>query len=263
MEILNDLAELLLPLKGVLAACAVLVVLMLVLRVCFGKGSKINRAVSAAVAILLMYVLAVILHCTGKEYDILLSGLPLVTVSGSQIRLLSVQNTDFPVLCSALLKTLTLALLVTGFDSAFSKNQKFIFWLLNRCLVVACAGLSQLLVCWLFESILPPSVLEYAPMILLGALVFTMLLGALKLLLGIALAVVNPIIAALYTFFFASKIGKTLSRAVLTTVILTVLMAVAEQLGFVSLSMVGANALTFLLPVAVLFGVWYIPTKLL
>ena len=38
--------------------------------------------------------------------------------------------------------------------------------------------------------------------ILLGILVAMLLLGALKLFVGIALATINPIIGALYTFFF-------------------------------------------------------------
>ena len=100
-------------------------------------------------------------------------------------------------------------------------------------------------------------------MILLGILVLMLLLGALKLLVGIALTAVNPIIAAFYTFFFASMVGKQISKAVVTTGILCAIVAVLNHFGFVVISL-SLLALPVLLPVIiVLAGIWYLINRVL
>ena len=78
----------------------------------------------------------------------------------------------------------------------------------------------HLIVTQLFTTYLPQGLVTYAPTILLALLVLLLLVGALKIVVGAILATVNPLIGAFYTFFFATIVGKALSKAMLTALLL-------------------------------------------
>ena len=125
-------------------------------------------------------------------------------------------------------------------------------------MTVLLAVVIQALLVWVTNTYLPADFLKWAPVILMGILVLLLCLGALKLLVGIALTAINPIIAALYTFFFASKVGKQLSKAIVTTGMLCAIVVVLNHLGFVVVSL-SLLVLPVLLPVIlVLTGIWYL-----
>ena len=100
-------------------------------------------------------------------------------------------------------------------------------------------------------------------MILLGILVAMLLLGVLKVFVGIALATINPIIGALYTFFFSSLVGKQLSKAVLTTILLSLLVHGLNYLGYSVISLVGISLLPLLPVILVLLALWYLVNQVL
>ena len=90
-----------------------------------------------------------------------------------------------------------------------------------------------------------------------------LLLGVLKIVLGLVLATVNPIIAGLYAFFFSHRIGKMLSRAVLTTVILSALVLVLEHVGLTAISISSAVLAAYIPLLILLLVLWYILSHLL
>ena len=94
-----------------------------------------------------------------------------------------------------------------------------------------------------FVTYAPAFILQYAPVILLGFLVFVMFLGLIRLVLGVALAAVNPILAGIYGFFFMHRIGKKISTAVIATMLLGVILALTEYFGYSVISLAGGNLL--------------------
>jgi hypothetical protein len=114
----------------------------------------------------------------------------------------------------------------------------------------------------ILEAFLPEGLLTWAPVVLLGLLVLMLLVGALKLLVGLVLSTVNPLIGALYTFFFANIIGKQISKAVLTTAILAGIVTLMHYLGIAAVY-IAASALAVYIPLLIiLLLLWYLVGKI-
>ena len=94
--------------------------------------------------------------------------------------------------------------------------------------------------------------------ILLGVLVCLLLLGVLNVLLGLVLAVVNPILGAIYAFFFSNMIGKEITKAVFSTVLLCLLFVVLDQLGFYQLDISQSSFITYLPMTCFTMLLWYL-----
>ena len=77
------------------------------------------------------------------------------------------------------------------------------------------------------------------------------------------MATVNPLIGFLYTFFFANIVGKMLTRAMLTTVLLTGMVYAINCLGIAAV-LISTAALVAYIPLLILLLVlWFILGKLL
>ena len=128
-------------------------------------------------------------------------------------------------------------------------------------LTVAIAYVLHLVVVGLFTKYLPEGLVVYAPTVLLAILVLMLLTGALKVVVGAVLVTVNPIIGGLYTFFFATIVGKMVSKAVLTAALLSALVLALNYVGITTIS-VAMDALKAYIPlVAGLAGIWYLQHK--
>ena len=240
-----------------------ILVLGFLIRLLLGKQSGLNHAISSAIGILFLYILGAMLYGTSTYLSGLLASLPFVAVANGNLALFCFHGADFQQICEMLVRCITLAFFVNLLDTMFPKGKNFFMWLLFRLLTVFLSVIIQTLLVWAASAFLPADFLKLAPMILLGILVLMLLLGALKLLVGIALTAVNPIIAAFYTFFFASMVGKQISKAVVTTGILCAIVAVLNHFGFVVISL-SLLALPVLLPVIiVLAGIWYLINRVL
>ena len=98
-------------------------------------------------------------------------------------------------------------------------------------------------------------------MILLGILLLSLALGALKLIVGALIATVNPLLAVLYTFFFASVLGKMVTRAILSTMILCAIVYALNYFGIFSI-FIGTGVLIAYIPLLVaLLILWFIIGK--
>ena len=74
----------------------------------------------------------------------------------------------------------------------------------------------------------------------------------------VIIAFLDPIIGALYTFFFSNIIGRNLAKALVTTALVTALMALLEQLELTTI-FIAASGLTAYIPLLVIVLVlWYI-----
>lgn len=235
----------------------------LVGRFVFGKRSLLNNVVSSAIGILFIYAATVVMKSAGAAWDHRLPTLPFVEIAQNHLMLFRFQGAHYTVICSELLSMVILAFLVNVVDGWFSRAKSFLGWLFCRILCVVLGFILYLAVLWAFGTFLPKDLATYAPTVLLGILVLLLLTGVLKFVVGAALTTVNPIIGGLYTFFFATVIGKQVTKAVLTTLLLTGLVLLLRYLGVTSVY-TGLTALYAYIPFALGFvGLWYLASRVL
>ena len=157
---------------------------------------------------------------------------------------------------------LILAFLVNLVDNWLPKGKGILRWSWWRILTVAIGLLLHYGVTWLFNRYLPLGIVTYAPVILLAILLLMLLTGALRYILGVILATVNPLVAALYTFFFASVIGKQITKAVFTTAILSGIILLLQEMGITTLSLSSGALIAYIPFLLVLVLVWFLISKL-
>ena len=231
-------------------------------RFVFGKRSVLNNAVSSAIGILFIYTISVLLRMGGVDFNGFVTPLPFVQIFGDYMYLFSFPDAHYTVICSELLSMVILAFLVNLADSWMPKGKNILTWFLFRCLTVAVGYLMHFIVLGLLAKYLPEGILTYAPVILLGLLILLLLTGALKIVVGAALTTINPIIGGLYTFFFATIIGKQITRSIFTTAIISGLVYALGSLGITAVS-IAAPALLAYIPFGILLIIlWYIVYKI-
>lgn len=228
----------------------------------FGKRSLLGTSVSSAIAIVFLYALTAVLLALGAKYARFTAPLPFVTMDGDLLTLFTFAGSDMTAISVQLLNMVILAFVVNLADRFLPRGKNLIVWLLMRVLTVCFGLIAHLLLTIFLGSIIPEGIAQYASTILLVILGIMVLTGALKFVVGIALGAVNPIIGALYTFFFANIIGKQLTRSVLTTAILALLVYGLEQLGVQSISIALDSLMLYIPYGAGLLGLWYLCNKL-
>lgn len=229
-------------------------------RFIFGKQSNVQCAISSAITVIFTYCAVIGIYYAGPKYEAFLAPTPFAAIEGDQLVLFSFAGSHYTQICSQVLRMILLAFLVNMIDRWMPKKRNVFVWLFFRILTVIAALFLHLLVCALMQAYAPQAFITYAPVILLGLLVLLLLTGALKLLVGILLTSVNPIIAAIYTFFFATVAGKMLSRAVLTTGLLAAFVAILCNLGLTSISITKHALLSYLPFFGILLVFWYCVT---
>ena len=231
-------------------------------RFIFGRRSTLVDAVSSALGILFVYALNIVLYSAGAEFQKFFTPLPFVNFSDDVLTLFHFTGTDYTLICSEILSLIILAFLMNVIDRFIPKGKNIFTWVFFRGVTVFLAMALHLVVTGLFTKFLPEGIVTYAPTILLALLVLLMLTGALKLLVGVLLSTVNPLVGALYTFFFANVVGKQITKAVLTTALLCALVAALNYVGCAVIS-IAAPALSAYIPfVIVLVLLWYLVNRI-
>lgn len=228
-------------------------------RVALGKRSSLNHSVSSVMAILLIYAVTIVVY-TYKPWNLtdFLSPLPFVTFSGDFLIILPFTGTLIPVICTQVLSLIILAFLVNLLDTFIPQGNTFIGWYLLRFISVALSMGLHFMVYWAFNTYLPTFLATYAPIALLVILATMLFSGIISLGLGVVIAVTNPFLGAMYSFFFSNVIGKQLSKAIFTTVIICGIVFLLEYFGY-SVICITTAALTAYIPlVAVLLALWYL-----
>ncbi len=231
-------------------------------RFVFGKRSALNNAVSSAFGILFIYAVTVVLRSSGAQFSAFIAPLPFVSISGDEMVLFDFMNAHYTAICSEVLSMIILSFLVNLADGWLPKGKNVFSWLFFRCLTVVIAYLLHLIVVGLFATYLPEGIVTYAPVILLALLVLLLLTGVLKILVGALLTTVNPIIGGLYTFFFATIIGKQITKAVLTTAILAGLVILLRYVGVGVISIASAALAAYIPIMIILIVLWFIVSRI-
>lgn len=250
-------------LKTVLILCVGSILLGVIGRFVFGKRSVLHHSVSSAISILFVYAATVVFYSMGARYQAFVAPLPFVSISGTQMSIFSFAGANYTVICSELLSMIILAFLANLIEGILPRGKNIFTWLFFRCLTIVLAMAGHLLVTWLFTTYLPEGLVTYAPTVLLGILILLLLVGALKLIIGAILASVNPLIGAFYTFFFATVVGKALTKAVLTTAILAGIVAALNYIGCFAVSIASAALIAYIPLLIVLVVVWYVVNRIL
>ena len=249
-------------LKSIGMLIAALLVLAVVGRFVFGKRSALILAVSSAIGILFVYVITILLGSAGEDLQKFIAPLPFVTIENDTMYLFNFQA-DYTVVSTQILSMIILSFLMNLADGWLPTGKKIFGWIFFRCLGVMIALILHLVVTGLLTNLLPEGLVTYAPVILLGILVLMLLTGALKFLVGLVLTTVNPLIAALYTFFFANVVGKQITKAILTTAIIGGLVFVLQKMGVVAISIASAALAAYIPLIILLVVLWYVVGKLL
>ena len=228
-------------------------------RAAFGKRSSLNHAFSSAMGILFVVVVSALIY-TFDPYELaqFLSPLPYVGFRGEYLVLYSFLDGNIPGICAEVLSMVILAFLVNLLDTLIPKGESTVTWYLLRFVTVILAMVGHVLVSWAIRAYVPISLATYAPIILLGLLLVTLLLGVLNVILGAVLTVVNPFLGAIYAFFFSNLVGKQLTKAVVTTLLLTALAVALEYFGYTVLCIAGAAWGAYLPLLIVLLVLWYL-----
>ena len=238
------------------------VLLALIGRLLFGKKSALTRAVSSSIGILFIYAITIALSGAGEQLQRFVAPLPFITIDDGAVYLFSFQA-DYTVVCTQVLSMIILSFLMNLVDAFLPTGKKVFTWLLFRCIAVVSGLVLHLIASNLIYTYLPEGLVTYAPVILLGVLAVMLLTGALKFLVGLVLTTVNPLIAALYTFFFANVVGKQVTKAILTTAIIAGLILLLQQVGVFAISVASAALAVYIPLIIILLALWYIVGKLL
>lgn len=227
-------------------------------RVIFGKGSVLTKSVSSAISILFIYMITIVVHSLGVDLKFLLSPLPFIQIDGDYLHFLIYDTAQYPQICDQILSMIILAFVANLADGWLPKAKNVFAWFFFRCLSVIIAIVLHLIANAILTAFLPEGLLTWAPVVLLGLLVVMLMVGALKLVVGALISTVNPIIGALYTFFFANFIGKQISKAVLTTAILGGIVALLHSLGIAAIYIASSALIVYIPFLILLLILWYL-----
>lgn len=230
-------------------------------RFIFRKQTLLGSAVSSSIAIIFIYVLMISIFVMATDLRFLVTPLPFITLSENVIEFFHFAGTGYSVIASQLVSMIVLAFLVNILDTLIPSGKKILSWILLRIVTVGIGLILHYLMSVVLTKYLPQGIVLYAPAILLIILVIMLLTGALRFLVGLILTTVNPLIAALYTFFFATLVGKQITKAVLTTAILSGVILLLEKLGVQSLSLASGALIAYLPFLLLLLPVWYLVSK--
>lgn len=246
-------------LKFIVIFAFVTVFIGLLGRVVFGIRSDLNHALSSAMGILFVYAVTIVIYTFNPQnLARFLAPLPFVTFTRETLYLFSFRGAGIDAICNQVLSMFILALLVNLLDTFIPKGKKILPWYLLRLVTVILALVLHALLTWVTDTYVPGVLAQYAPIALLLIFAAMLLMGLSKVVLGAVLTIANPIIGAIYTFFFANIIGKQLSKSALTTIVLCILVAVLQHFGYAAIA-IGVAALSAYIPLIItLLILWYL-----
>jgi len=225
---------------------------------CFGKKSTLNHSVSSAISILFIYAFTIVIYSLGVNLSFLVSPLPFITISGDTLSIFVYEGVDYTVICEQVLSMVILAFLANIADSLLPRGKNVLTWFIFRCLSVLMAMVLHVLANMLLTAVLPEGLLTWAPVVLVALLVLTLFMGLIKLILGGVLASINPVLGIFATFFFSHVIGKQITRAVLTTLLLSGLVVLLNYVGCTTIIIASAALVAYIPLMILLLIVWYV-----
>ena len=233
-------------------------------RVALGKRSSLTHSLSAVMGILFIYAVTIVVY-TFKPWQLenLLSPLPFVTFAEHYLIVLPITDCQFPALCTQLLSLVILAFLVNLLDTFLPQGKSPVSWLVLRLLMICAAMVLHFVVSWAFRTYLPEILVTYAPMVLLFILLFMMLSGVINLIFSLLIIMTDPFMGAMYTFFFSNIVGKQVTKAVFTSMVICLVVYVLEMFGYTVISITAAALLAYIPLALVMLVLWFLMGRVL
>lgn len=244
-----------------LIVLAALIGLVLIARLCFGKKSTFSIAVMSAITIVCIYILTVILTSTTTVLSFLATPLPFIRISGDQLIFFNLSKAGFSTVCSEFLSLMFLAFMVNMIERWMPRGKKMFSWYGFRFLSVALAVAVNYLLVVVIGGMLPVDFTLVSSTVVVIVLVVALLLGAMKIAIGGILTFFNPIFALLYTFFFSNLVGKMLTRAILTSGLLTAGVWALTYFGVLSVCIAPAALVAYIPFLLVMLIMWYLLSR--
>ena len=228
-------------------------------RVVLGKRSSLNHSLSSVMPVLFIYTATVVIS-TFKPWnlDVLLSPLPFATFSDHYLIIHPITDLQFTALCTELLSLVILSFLINLVDTLLPDGEGIFNWILLRLITVLGCFALHLAVHWALRTYLPEVLATYAPTILLGTLVIMLLSGVVSLLFGLVIAITNPFLGAMYSFFFSNLVGKQISKSMFTSGVICAILYLMDHCGFVVILITPAALLAYIPMGLVLVGLWFL-----
>ncbi len=232
-------------------------------RFLFGKRGQLGKAITSAMEILCLYLISITLYCFDLHCESLTCPLPFLSIENDSLQIFPILQMSLPSICTQFLKLLMIAFAVNVMNSLIPEGKQPLVWLLLRTSsVILAIGLNYILD-FLLSAWLPNGFGNSAPVVLIGILLLLIALGSMKLVIGATLFVANPLIGALYTFFFSNFIGRALARGIISASLITGLVFLLNYLKIFTIT-VSATILIALVPVYLLvIGLWYLIDRIL
>lgn len=244
--------------KLVILLIAVFLAVGILIRLIIGSGSGINRAISCAFGILFLYAFSITVYSLNPMgFSKFLSPLPFVSFHGKYLKIMSITDTDFPVICTHFLSAFFLAFIVNSLDSIFPKGKSILSWYVMRLFCVIAGIFLNLALIWAEQKYIPGLLGEYAPIALLGILLIFLLIGISKVFLGLILSAVNPFIGVVYAFFFGSFLGKQIIKSLMTALLIALFFYFVQSRGYTIISIEPSNLLSCIPLTGAMLLIWY------
>ena len=235
----------------------------ILLRIFCGKGTSLNKSVGAAMGILMIYVVSIALQVQ-NHYEAFLAPLPFISLVGDYIQIFSLQGAGVSAVCTELVNTMILAFLIGLIDDVVPKGSNFLTWYFFRCVAVVLGMAAHWASNWLFTTYIPGFIVTYAPVILIILVIVLLAVTLFKLIIGGILGMtVGPVVGAIYTFFVSHIVGKQITRAALTTLILTLIVYALNHFGITTIYLASAFISGFIPALIMIIIVWYLVFKFL
>lgn len=233
-------------------------------RIFLGKRSSLNHSLSAVMGILFVYAVTIVVY-TFRPWSLaeFLSPLPFVTFTGEYLIVFPIADAQFPAFCSQVLSMIILAFLVNLLDTFIPQGESVLSWFLLRLVTVVLSMVLHFIVCWAFRTYLPDVLVTYAPTLLLLLLVFMMLSGVINLIFSLVIIMTNPFMGAMYTFFFSNIVGKQLTKAVFSSLILCAVVYLMELFGYTVICITAAALMAYIPLALVMVLLWYLIGRVL
>jgi hypothetical protein len=238
--------------------CLAILIVSVIRRIFFKQKIDLQHSVVSALGILMIYAACIAIFIYDpmglKKY---LSPLPFMTaMTEEQITLLSFTEATDSEIFNHLLFMLLVACVVNQIYHFEPKEVKFLGWIVFRMFSTGIAIVLYIGFCWALPKLhldsLPEPIRQYGPIMVLGFILLTFLIGSIKRILSFFMKKLNPAFEGLHTFYFTNKFGLQISRGLGTTLILAVFFRGLDLLGYHQLPL-GTDALVGYLPLMGLF----------
>lgn len=244
--------------KLIFLVAAVFLIAGVVIKTFFGRDSSLNRALSASLGILAMYAVTVVIYVLNPwKLSTFLSPLPFAFFGDRFFLLIPFRTTEFSVLCGEVLSLVILCFLVNLLDTLLPRGKTILGWFILRVLLVAFSMVLNLVSRSLIARFLPELLVQYAPIVLLAVLFVFLFLGIIKLVLGVVITALNPLLGGIYAFFFSNFIGKQISKSVLSAIMLCGLFYFLEWAEWSIFTITPSALLSYVPFAAVTLLLWY------